>query len=674
MSALKHALVLAGVLMTGLSGPAISQVAGPAMTRAAGPAMAQAAEPAMLQADSQLPMWIDSIIERGGISLQVQLSALETKDAALPTSGDSVRLRLSSRRLADDQPLSGLTPGAWLDRDVSLLSGAVPVCAQRIAGLLSGQLLARPLLDITGYFLLTLDAEGSLSVLDPDVDFAGRTSLYKQIPLGGVPFDWLLLEDHSLAFIAMPDQRRVIVVDLQTLDIVERIDTGMSPTRLALSPDQRLLWVGTRNTLSTAMQQTDTQTDESMVQSDISGKSEQALAIDTYDFSVRARIDIPAGHHEFAFDDTTRQTWVSSRDTGMLVSIDSLDFQVKHQIDIGGQPLSISWVSDAGILWLADAEKGQLVGLDAQGQMVARQAFEPGIGPVRLAPDERTLILLNPSDHRLRVLDAGTGRTLHSLTVTGRPFDISFTESYLYVRTLDSPQIALFDLASLRKDPVPQAIPTGQQAMSAFAGLPIASSQAPTISRTGMFFASAAERTLYHFMEGMNAPDRSIRTFGHTPIAVITALRGLREVSPGNYEAVFKLPSSGRLVLALALDTPVLRECIPLEVAPPTEQVTSPVSTVQWKEDPVVDARIGEPITLRFASQGSADSNPRLLLVDGGGGMQRIWTSIRTAEDADDFTATGVLDTAGGYYVYIQADGRTQPALGGLPATLQVYR
>lgn len=643
------------------------------MTCLSGTAVTQAVEPALVQADSQLPVWINTNIERGGISLQVQLSALETGDGALPMSGDSVRLRLSSRRLADDQPMSGLTPGAWLDRDVSLLSGAVPVCGQRIAGLLSGELLARPLLDITGYFLLTLDAEGSLSVLDPDVDFAGRTSLYKQIPLGGVPFDWLLLDDHSLAFIALPDQRQVVVVDLQSFDIVERIDTDLSPTRLALSPDQRLLWVGTRSSI-VPPPETDTEPAKLTGLQGTSANSEQALAIDTYNFTVRARIAIPPGHHEFAFDDTARQTWVSSRDAGMLLSIDSLNFQVKQRIRISGQPLSMSWVPDAGILWLAEAEAGQLIGLDAQGQVVARQIFEPGIGPVRLAPDGGTLILLNPSEHRLRVLDAGTGRTLHTLTVAGRPFDISFTQSYLYVRTLDSPQVALFDLASLRNDPVPQAIPTGQQAMSAFAGLPIASSQSPTISRTGMFFASPAERTLYHFMEGMNAPDRSIRTFGHTPIAVITALRGLREVSPGNYEAVFELPSSGRLVLALALDTPILRECIPLNVAPSADQTPAQASTIQWKEDPIVDARIGEPITLRFASQGSGDSNPRLLLVDGGGGRQRVWTSTRTAGDADDFTATGVLDIAGGYYVYIQADGRTQPALGGLPATLQVYR
>jgi len=97
----------------------------------------------MAAAETEPPRYLDRIIEREGIRIHVRMEALESDAPVLPRAGEFVRLWLEGKRLADDQPISNWRVGAWLDRETDTMSGAVPVCGQRIARYLSGNLLQR---------------------------------------------------------------------------------------------------------------------------------------------------------------------------------------------------------------------------------------------------------------------------------------------------------------------------------------------------------------------------------------------------------------------------------------------------------------------------------------------------------------------------------------------------
>ncbi len=600
---------------------------------------------ALLLCGSVAPSWaiepyLDRRVEIEGVAMRLQVLPQEDSGRREAVMGEQVDLRVDVERLADGQPLSNLPIGLWLDRQVSPMSGAVPVCGQRVASFLSGGLLSRPLLDLTGYWVLTMDREGSVSVLDPSVQFAGRSSLYSAIQLGAPPFDWAKTADDALLFVALPSRNEVATIDLRSLKLQRRIALAGQPTRLGLQPDGRLLWAAYR------------------LKEDAKDAQDGIAAIDSVDGKVLHAVTLPVGHHEIAFSEDSRYVYVSSRDSGVVSTIDSATGEVVARAELGGQPIALLSLDALGQVWAIDGAQGVIHRLDARGAQIDRIVVEPGLGPARLTPDGRHVLILNPSQHRLEIIDTASAQVVKQLTISGRPYDIMFSELYAYVRTLDVEQVAMFPLARLPVTDV-QYLPVGGAAVSAMPELPIASAMTPTFERNGAFFVSPSERTLYHYMEGMNAPDSSVRAYGHTPMAVTIAQRGLREVARGRYATSFRFPSSGKLVLALAAEAPRIRECIGMEIGVPKRD-RPPGLRIDWIGNELVTAAVGESLQLRFrvTDADGGDALPDVALVakvvPGGGGHAERWPVQRIAT-SDEYRVGGVLSQPGGYYVHIES-------------------
>jgi len=600
--------------------------------------------------------YLDREIESEGVALHVRVEALAEYPAPQPKAGEVVRLRVEARRLADDQPLSGLPLGAWLDRETSVTSGAVPVCAQRVSGFLGGNLLQRPLVDLTGYYVLTLDAEGSVSVLDPAVQFASRSSLYTAVQLGGRGFDWVKSADDGALFVAVPERREVVSVDLQVFTVSKRIELPGEPTRLALQPDGRLLWAAYRGQTAEA---------------------EGIAVIDVQNGEVLGRIALQSGHHEIAFSDDSRFAYVSSRDAGAVIAIDTASLAVAHTLEFSGQPMALIYLQSQQQLWVIDGQQGVVHRVSRDGAHIDRLGLQRGIGPARLTPDGRHVLVLNTSDHRLSVLDSATGALKQTITISGRPYDLQFTEQYAYVRALDTEKVVLLALGSLDRDPVAvaRAVAAGSEPGGAFPQLPIASGMTPTLHNSGAFIATPAERMVYHYMEGMNAPDSGIKAYGHTPLAVLVARRGLREVGRGIYATTFKLPSAGRLVLALAAESTRLRECIGLAVATNVDSPTSSAWRVEWADDGLAVVEAGHLVELTaHVRAGTGSPRPVELdawLVPGAGGKPLRWR-VQPGTADGEYRVSGRVDTPGGYYVHLRPARRADSDASTLPATLLV--
>ncbi len=592
--------------------------------------------------------YLDRQIETEGVGLRLRVKPLVSDAPSSPLRGEEVELTLSVTRLADGQPLSNLPIGVWLDREISPLSGAVPVCHQRVASFLSGGLLTRPLVDLTGYWVLTLDQEGSVSVLDPNVVFAGRSSLYQAIQLGGQPFDWLKTPNEKLLFVALPERREVAMLDLLTLQLKQRLPVAGRPTRLALQPDARLLWVALR---SAPDEGGDSSTAEA---------TEKMAVLDAANGDLLYQVSLPPGHHEMAFSEDSRYAYVTSRDSGRLQVFDTATGKEVNDVDLGGQPLSVvSQASGDAPLWVIDGARGAIHRLDRQGRQVDRVVLAPGLGPARLTPDGRHVLIVNTVQQSLAVLDSSSAELVDNITISGRPYDIMFSELYVYVRSLDSDQVALFPLAQL-PHPQPQYIAAGTAPVSALPNLPVASTMTPNLERSGAFFVVPSERTVYHYMEGMNAPNSSLRAFGHTPMAVLIVQRGLREVTPGEYTTVFSPPASGRMVLALAAESPEIRQCIGLAVSEPPRPEASSGALVQWSDEASVTVASNTPLDLQFTLENSRNNAPatelplRARVVPGHGGSLATWP-VTTAEAPGHYRVRGQLPRPGGYYIYIDS-------------------
>lgn len=592
--------------------------------------------------------YVDHHSERDGIRLAVALDAIDDAAPAKPQAGQFVRLRVKAERLADHRPLDNWNLGVWLDSEISPLSGAVPVCSQRVARFLSGNLLNRPLLDLTGYFVLTLDRDGGVSVLDPSVSFAGKSSLLTRVKLDSAGFDWVKTSDDRRLFVALPETREVAMIDLQTFKLLRRVTLGGRPSRLALMPGDRQIWIG---------------------QSGPDAGDSWISVLDAHNGDVLASFPAPAGHHEFAFNTRDGRVFVSSRNDGAIQAIDSQSLKVVNSWRAGKLPLSLA-LTEEGVLWAADAESGRLLRFDPQGRPLDSLQLRPGIGPLRLSPDGTQLFAVNPSEHTVFVIDTRAIRLAHTLTLSGRPYDVMFSKQYAYVRALDTEQVAMLSLNALqqRETPAPKWIAIGARTLADSGDLPIASSMATAVDTNGAFFASPTENTVYHYMEGMNAPDTGIRTYGHTPMATMIVRRGLRPVGSGEYEAVLRLPSAGRQVLALASDNPRVSECVGLRIESDVP-ASNPAAKAQWLNDTLLTRSVGEELELRIrvpVEAGIRSAAVRMVPTDGGAGDS--WPLTADDEHRGEYAARVLLTRSGNFYLHII----TEPATTANFATLIV--
>ena len=101
--------------------------------------------------------------------------ALQTADLSF-TITDAVR----------NQPVRGLSPGAWIDKVGDRPDGkaAGPSCKDRVGLYFSGRVGLRPLIDANGYLILTMNRDSTISVIDPKVVVGGTSNvLYDQVIL-----------------------------------------------------------------------------------------------------------------------------------------------------------------------------------------------------------------------------------------------------------------------------------------------------------------------------------------------------------------------------------------------------------------------------------------------------------------------------------------------------------
>src|SRR5215203_1759612 len=140
-------------------------------------------------------------------------------------------------------PLSNLRPVAWIDQRPGKDPSDAKECREKVQAFLQASFAKRPTLDLNAYFILTLNDEPNISVLDPLSGFGG-SKLYNLIPLAASGEDWVMSTDQTRLYVSMPSVNQVAVIDIPTWKPIANIDAGMNPTRVALQHDGRYLWVG----------------------------------------------------------------------------------------------------------------------------------------------------------------------------------------------------------------------------------------------------------------------------------------------------------------------------------------------------------------------------------------------------------------------------------------------
>jgi YVTN family beta-propeller protein len=525
-------------------------------------------------------------IEREGIEVEFTIEPIgepkkETGKPAELMEAREATVRFKINDKTTRTPLSGVKPAVWLTQRGED-GTSEQACREKIQSFLQGSLRSRPDVDLNAYYVLALNDEANISVIDPLLGF-GTSKLLTLVMLKSPGEDWVQKASDEKVFVSMPLVNQVAVVDTNTWKVVANIDVGQKPARIGLQPDARYVWVANDAAAS--------------------GKPSGVTVIDTSTLKVVAQLETGNGHHELSFTNDSRFAFVTNEQDGTLSIIDVQKLAKVKDLKTGTPATSIAYSTLANALYLVNEAEGSIAVVDTRSRQIAtRIQTKPGIRNVRFAPGGRWGLVANAKENVVYVIDASTNRLAHTISVDAGPDQIAFTDTFAYVRSTGSTEVSMIRLSTLNARPDIAKFPGGQNAP---ADSPIQGNVAdvivPAPEGSSVLVANPADRIIYYYSEGMAAPMGSFQNYRRKPRGLMVIDRSLREVSSGVYSTTTKLPKSGVYDVAFLLDSPQITYCFSAEAKPNPDVVREKQIAIKIEylnKDHQV--RVGENYKLRF--------------------------------------------------------------------------
>ena len=514
-------------------------------------------------------------IEREGVEVEFTIEPIAEggKTAELMEAKEAlVRFKIHDK--ATKTPLSGVKPAVWLSQREGNIADE-KACREKVQSFLQGSLRSRPDVDLNAYYVLALNDEANISVIDPLLGF-GTSKLLTLVMLKSPGEDWAQKNSDEKLFVSMPLANQVAAVDTNTWKVVANIDAGVKPSRIRLQPDEKYIWVG---------------------------NDAGVTVIDTTTLKVVAQLQTGNGRHDIDFSGDSRFAFITNEQDGTLSIVDVQKLAKIKDLKTGARATSVTFSALGKAVYVANESDGTITVVDTRSHDIAtRIQAKAGIKNVRFAPGGRWGFVANPKENLVYAFDASTNRLAHTITVDKTPDQITFTDTFAYVRSAASTEINMIRLSTLTNQPDIAKFTGGQNAP---AEVDVDASSAdimvPAPEGNSVLLANPADRVIYYYQEGMAAPMGSFQNYRRNPRAVMVVDRSLRETTSGVYTTTTRLPKSGVYDVAFLLDSPRLTHCFEAEAKPnpdvPREKQIA-IGIEYLKNDKQL--RAGENYTLRF--------------------------------------------------------------------------
>lgn len=616
------------------------------------PCWAEIQEPGLSPALHSAPQEAAPVLEqveritRDGVTAEFRIKAVSGLGTVKHDlfHGDYAEVSFALTSAETGEPLRRVPPGVWVDlAKVWQAKERGPIgCKDRVSLYLQGLVGIRPMIDLNSYYVLVLNQDASISVIDPVVGVTGMTSLYASVKLPRPGADWVKTKQERWMFVSMPRAGEVAVVNLDTFKVEATIPAGESPTRLLLEPSEQVLWVANDAA---------------------SGQPGTVTAIDVAARKTLATIPVGKGHHELLLSDDGRVLFLTNRESGTVSLIDTVERKLLREIPTGPVPIALALSRLSKSIYVADGQTGVVTVHDSVTGAPARTiTLKPGLGPLRFSTDGRWGFSANPIANEVSVIDAATNTVAHRIPIEGKPFQIGMSSAFAYIRSLDSERVSMINLSTLSgtDKPAVNTFSAGSTPPSKVKDLSVAAGIAQAAQEAAMLVVSPGDDTVYYYMEGMNAPMGAFQNYGHRPRAVDIANRALKETAPGVYTAVIRVPVSGTFDVAFLNESPRFIHCFAFtaQPSPLIKPQTKPLAVTYLNESEPVKA--GATMALRFrltdpATGGWRANLPdvRVLYYRAPNHGRRI-VPARHVEDGI-YEAELPMDQVGAYYVFVGA-------------------
>ncbi|HXO21471.1 MAG TPA: YncE family protein [Thermoanaerobaculia bacterium] len=599
---------------------------------------------------------------RQGIAVDLEIQPVDPRRQGALREGEDVVVRFRISDTASGTPLAGASPAAWMDRVFPGIESSARGCQQKVEEWVAGSLFSKPDLDLNTYYVLTLNDDATVTVVDPLFGF-GDSKLLAMVFLKSPGLDWALSGDKRRLFVSMPEAGQVAVADTASWQVVANLDAGPRPGRLGLQPDGGYLWV----------------------------LGEEAVDVfDPAKLVRTARIALTKGAHEIAWSTDSAYAFVTNGAAGSVTVIDVRRLVKLGDVLTGPGPVSISFSSQAAAAYVSHEDgtivalaAGNLAGGEPGPRIVARVKAEPGLGQIAFAPGGRYAFVVNPAHDRVHILDAASNRIVQTAAVEKGPDQVTFSEDLAYVRHRDSETVLMIPLKAIGREGTPVSVmdfPGGQKPFGRGRRPSPAAGIVRAPGEKAVLVANPADEAVYFYQEGMAAPMGSFADFDRQPRAVLVIDRSLKEKAPGSYETVAKLRDPGSYDVAFFLDNPRIVHCFSVAVEPNPALARKRQAALPPKVEYLLAARTlraGEPWVLRFRISDPVTGAPKRDLADvqvlayqPPGNRQERYGAVQVEPGV--YEARLGAGRPGSYYVFVQSSSIGLPFHRSPPLTLAI--
>lgn len=584
----------------------------------------------------------DKVVKQG-VVVHAKVSSTETdKDkAAEVMAGEEARIQFTINDASTQNPIGGARVSAWLSQRPGDKPLSQEDCESQIKSFIKGTLRARPDVDLNTFYILTMNKESSISVLDPLLGF-GTTKLYTLIFLKGPGEDWAMDEKANRLFVTIPSANVVAVAETNKWKVISNVEVGYKPMRIKLQNDKKYVWATYEGT----------------------EKESGVAVIDTDTLKVAAKITTGAGRHNIAFSPDDKFAYITNEREGTVSIIDVSKLAKIKDIPVGKAATSIDYSPLSKAIYVTDEISGDIKVIDvANNHVIATMKSAPGIAGIKFEPAGRWGFIANAKTDTVYIIDSSSNRVAHTLVVGKQPDQFAFSATFAYVRSKATERVALIKLSDLGKTGELNLFNFGAgQGSPEYASEPISSEMlvaAP--GGNSVVVANPTDKTIYYYMEGMAAPMGSFTNYKREPKGVIVLDRSLRETSPGVFSTSARMPASGQYDVLFFMDSPRVIHCFQTTVKPNPEFAENKRDSLPQVEYLIKNTHIkpGEQVKVRFRLSDRATKQPKAdvkdvtfmtFLAPG------IWQHRERARHVGDgvYEASFTAPQTGMYYVYVQ--------------------
>ena len=484
-----------------------------------------------------------------GIKVTCEIEHLdEQKKAGVFKEEDHVNFKFSVSDTLSNEGLSGVYPAAWLGRKDVVTPAS---CLEKVKSYLTGGILNKADFDLNVYYVLAMNEDASINVVDPLFGYGG-TKLLAKIMLNSPGMDWAITADESFVFVSLPAAKEVAVVQTKNWEVLKNIAIPGVPVHTKLQADGAWLWV------------------TYVVEDRLDAQKTGVIAINTADFTIKKVLPTGSGWHEIALDDENRFVFVSNSMDGTITIIDIQSLEIITTVYTSENPTALTWSPISKTLLVGHKGDGQIFVIDGlrHGINTIIEA-EVGIEQIAVAPNRGLAFVVNPDEDLVHIIDLTNNQIVQTADVEDQPDAISFTDGLAYIRHRGSETILMIPLEAVGTPNTPVNVidfPGGQNPAGQTNYPTVAAGIVQAPGESAVLIANALDKMIYYYMEGMAAPMGSFSNYGREPRAVMVVDRSLQEAEKGVYQTTVQLRDPGNYDIAFFMNAPRLTHCFQIEV------------------------------------------------------------------------------------------------------------